>query len=254
MTSIRDTGSSTDTDAGFLSALVGSADEQSVTALRNRLVADALSAGVLDVAYRTVDSPVGDLLLAATEQGLIRVAYASEGHEAVLSAIADRVSPRVLRSPGRLDQVARELDEYFTDSGGHSTSGWTCSWRRGSAVSCSTTCARSATAPLPATASWRQHRAGRQRPGRSARPARGTRFRSWSRVTGSYAATARWAGTSAAPRPSGRSSTWRQLADSCDHSWTSRAGNAVSGPTRSNHELRLDRQRRHGRGLGRHGG
>ena len=114
MTSIRDTGSSTDTDAGFLSALVGSADEQSVTALRNRLVADAQRAGVLDVAYRTVDSPVGDLLLAATEQGLIRVAYASEGHEAVLSAIADRVSPRVLRAPGRLDQVARELDEYFT--------------------------------------------------------------------------------------------------------------------------------------------
>lgn len=88
-------------------------DEQAQRRLHARLVADAAEAGILDVAYRTVDSPVGSLLLAATEIGLVRVAYASEGHEAVLGQLADRVSARVLLAPGRLDQVAREIEEYF---------------------------------------------------------------------------------------------------------------------------------------------
>ncbi|RUP29778.1 MAG: methylated-DNA--[protein]-cysteine S-methyltransferase [Mycolicibacterium sp.] len=82
--------------------------------LHNRLAAAAQRDGVLDVAYRVVDSPVGPLLLAATDQGLIRVAYAVEDHDAVLQQLADKVSPRVLQAPGRLDAVARELDEYFT--------------------------------------------------------------------------------------------------------------------------------------------
>jgi len=82
--------------------------------LRGRLAAAAQRDGVLDVAYRTVDSPVGPLLLAATDQGLIRVAYAVEDHDAVLQQLADKVSPRVLQAPARLDAVARELDEYFT--------------------------------------------------------------------------------------------------------------------------------------------
>jgi methylated-DNA-[protein]-cysteine S-methyltransferase len=81
--------------------------------LHDRLVTAAQRDGILDVAYRTVDSPVGLLLLAATEQGLIRVAYSSEDHDAVLQALADRVSPRVLCAPGRLDTTARELEEYF---------------------------------------------------------------------------------------------------------------------------------------------
>ena len=81
--------------------------------LRARLAAAAQRDGILDVAYRTVDSPVGPLLLAATEAGLVRVAYASEGHDAVLQALADRISPRVLNAPARLDAAARELGEYF---------------------------------------------------------------------------------------------------------------------------------------------
>jgi len=84
-----------------------------VDRLRARLVAAAEAEGILDVAYRTVDTPVGPLLLAATEQGLVRVAYPNQGHDAVLQALADRVSPRVLHAPGRLDPVARQLDDYF---------------------------------------------------------------------------------------------------------------------------------------------
>jgi methylated-DNA-[protein]-cysteine S-methyltransferase len=81
--------------------------------LHDRLAAAASRDGVLDVAYRTLDSPVGTLLLAATEQGLVRVAYASQDHDTVLQTLADRISPRVLNAPARLDAVATELSEYF---------------------------------------------------------------------------------------------------------------------------------------------
>lgn len=81
--------------------------------LHDRLAAAAQQDGILDVAYRTVDSPVGSLLLAATEAGLVRVAYASEDHDTVLQLLADRISPRILSAPARLDRPARELEEYF---------------------------------------------------------------------------------------------------------------------------------------------
>jgi methylated-DNA-[protein]-cysteine S-methyltransferase len=96
--------------------LFASVSETDLGPLHDRLVAAAQADGVLDVAYRTLDTPVGTLLLAATEQGLVRVAYDVEGHEAVLELLASRVSPRVLAAPGRLDPVARELDEYFAGS------------------------------------------------------------------------------------------------------------------------------------------
>jgi methylated-DNA-[protein]-cysteine S-methyltransferase len=88
-------------------------DDADLARLHRRLAAAAADAGVLDVAYRTVDSPVGPLLLAATEAGLVRVAFAVEDHDNVLQGLADRISPRVLAGPERLDVVARELDEYF---------------------------------------------------------------------------------------------------------------------------------------------
>lgn len=81
--------------------------------LQARLAAAADREGVLDIAYRIVDGPVGPLLVAATDHGLIRVAYAREDHDAVLQNLADKVSPRILHAPARLDPVARELDEYF---------------------------------------------------------------------------------------------------------------------------------------------
>jgi methylated-DNA-[protein]-cysteine S-methyltransferase len=84
--------------------------------LHRILEAAAAREGVLDVAYTVIDTPVGPLLLAATERGLVRVAYEIEGHDRVLATIASRVSPRILRAPARLDDAARELDEYFARS------------------------------------------------------------------------------------------------------------------------------------------
>jgi methylated-DNA-[protein]-cysteine S-methyltransferase len=90
------------------------ADDETLARLHRRLEHDAATGELLDVAYRTVDSPVGTLLLAATPVGLVRVAYDVEGHDAVLATLAEAVSPRVLRAPARLDAAARQLEEYFT--------------------------------------------------------------------------------------------------------------------------------------------
>ncbi|WP_370643608.1 methylated-DNA--[protein]-cysteine S-methyltransferase [Amycolatopsis sp. DSM 110486] len=81
--------------------------------LHRRLANEAELAGLLDVAYSTVDSPVGKLLLAATPAGVVRVAFASEDHDRVLEVLGQKVSSRILRAPKRLDPVAREIDEYF---------------------------------------------------------------------------------------------------------------------------------------------
>lgn len=88
-------------------------DEAANRRLHARLASGAARHGVLDIAYRTVDTPVGSLLLAATERGLLRVAYDREDHDDVLSSLAESVSPRILAAPARLDRVARQLDEYF---------------------------------------------------------------------------------------------------------------------------------------------
>lgn len=88
-------------------------DEATLRRLHDRLTEAAEPTGVLDVAYRTIDSPVGTLLLAATPAGLVRVAFDIEGHDVVLARLAESVSPRILRAPDRLDDVARQLDEYF---------------------------------------------------------------------------------------------------------------------------------------------
>jgi methylated-DNA-[protein]-cysteine S-methyltransferase len=81
--------------------------------LHAALVTRADRAGVLDVAYRTVDSPLGPLLLAATPAGVVRVAFADEGHDDVLGHLALAVSPRILRGGSRLDEAARQLADYF---------------------------------------------------------------------------------------------------------------------------------------------
>jgi methylated-DNA-[protein]-cysteine S-methyltransferase len=78
--------------------------------LRQRAEAE----GLLDVAYTSVDSPLGPLVVAATPKGLVRVSYSEfRGEDEVLEELARRVSPRVLEAPARLDPVRRELDEYF---------------------------------------------------------------------------------------------------------------------------------------------
>ena len=67
--------------------------------------------GLVDVAYATVDSPVGPWTVAATARGLIRLARGES--DEVLHELSRKVSPRIVRSAGRVEAVRRELDEYF---------------------------------------------------------------------------------------------------------------------------------------------
>jgi methylated-DNA-[protein]-cysteine S-methyltransferase len=101
------------TEVRDLLAAYADPGEADLRRLHERLVDSADARGVLDVAYRTIDTPVGTLLLAATGAGLVRVAYDSEGLDEVLTTIAARISPRILNAPKRLDSAAREIDEYF---------------------------------------------------------------------------------------------------------------------------------------------
>ena len=102
------------TDQDIIDDLTFTVDETTdYFGLRAGLAERAAAAGLLDVAYRTMDSPLGSLLLAATPAGLVRVAFEGENHAAVLDELATAISPRVLRSSGPVDGVARQLDEYF---------------------------------------------------------------------------------------------------------------------------------------------
>jgi methylated-DNA-[protein]-cysteine S-methyltransferase len=78
-----------------------------------RLAAAAQRRGLLDVAYATVDSPLGPLLAADTARGLVMLAYDDAPLEQRLERLSREVSPRILESPARLDSVRRELEEYF---------------------------------------------------------------------------------------------------------------------------------------------
>ena len=55
-----------------------------------------------EVVYARIDSPVGPLLAAATERGLLMLAYRD-----------DREEPRDDGDPARLEPVRRQLGEYF---------------------------------------------------------------------------------------------------------------------------------------------
>lgn len=104
---------STDASVADLLPFASPEDGGDIDTLHDRLAAAADRAGLLDVAYRTVDSPIGGLLLAATGDGLVRIAFQSEGFDDVLAALSGAISPRILRGTRRLDEAARQLDEYF---------------------------------------------------------------------------------------------------------------------------------------------
>lgn len=69
------------------------------------------AADLVDVAWTVTDTPVGPLTLAATDMGVVQIAFGDD--EQALEKLAVEVSPRVLRLPARLDDVRRQLDEYF---------------------------------------------------------------------------------------------------------------------------------------------
>jgi methylated-DNA-[protein]-cysteine S-methyltransferase len=86
-------------------------DTADVAALVDAALRRADAEGLVDVGWVVEDTPVGPLTLAATPVGVVRIGFG--GGERVLEELASEVSPRVVRLPGRLDEVRRELEEYF---------------------------------------------------------------------------------------------------------------------------------------------
>jgi methylated-DNA-[protein]-cysteine S-methyltransferase len=78
-----------------------------------RFAERAAKEGLLDVAYALVDSPLGTLLAARTRRGLVELAYGGERPDPLLAELSAKLSPRVLEAPGQLDDVRRQLEEYF---------------------------------------------------------------------------------------------------------------------------------------------
>jgi len=82
-------------------------------ALHARLAAAAVAEGLIDVGFGAVDTPLGELLLAATPVGIVRVGFQGEGEECVLEELATRVSSRVLRAPALVEDARRQISDYF---------------------------------------------------------------------------------------------------------------------------------------------
>jgi methylated-DNA-[protein]-cysteine S-methyltransferase len=90
-------------------------DPGAAAALAARTAARAAAEGIAEIAYATVDSPVGRLVAVATPRGLARIAYELEngGLDSILDDVALRLSPAIVEAPAQLDAIRRELDEYF---------------------------------------------------------------------------------------------------------------------------------------------
>jgi methylated-DNA-[protein]-cysteine S-methyltransferase len=78
-----------------------------------RLVEGATDEGLVDVAYTAMDSPVGPIMLAATQRGLVRISFGRSYDRDNFVAQLATLSPRVLEAPRYFDAIRRELDEYF---------------------------------------------------------------------------------------------------------------------------------------------
>lgn len=68
-----------------------------------------------DVRFAELDTPLGRLLAATTDTGLVAISYedGEGGREQILDRLAARLSPRILERRADLDPLARELEQYF---------------------------------------------------------------------------------------------------------------------------------------------
>jgi methylated-DNA-[protein]-cysteine S-methyltransferase len=87
--------------------------EVDVDRLAAEFSARAGAAGLIDVAYATVDTPLGPLLAASTDRGLVQLSFPRYDPDQMLERLAARISPRVFEAPDRFEGLRRELDEYF---------------------------------------------------------------------------------------------------------------------------------------------
>ncbi|SFS07756.1 methylated-DNA-[protein]-cysteine S-methyltransferase [Agrococcus baldri] len=93
-----------------LDDLAAALPQPRLDALRAELARRAAASDLLDVAYRTLETELGTLLLAATPAGLVSVTFDGDDPSATLERLAVALSPRVLEAPARLDAAAQGLE------------------------------------------------------------------------------------------------------------------------------------------------
>jgi methylated-DNA-[protein]-cysteine S-methyltransferase len=147
---------------------------EDATAAARRVAERADEKGLLDVAYATAETPMGTAIVAATPRGLVRVGLPNEPADTVLEQLARQVSPRVLEWRGRLDDVLRELDEYF--EGGRHRFDVPLDWRLTTAPFARNVLRETARIPFGLTSSYSQvaAKAGNPRASRAAGNALGS--------------------------------------------------------------------------------
>ncbi len=91
----------------------GAAIEPDLDALAGAVARRAEAEGLVEVAVGRIQTPVGDLLAAATARGLVRLSFPEPDDARVLDELAAAVGPRVVELPGRFERLRRQLDEYF---------------------------------------------------------------------------------------------------------------------------------------------
>ena len=89
------------------------ADDHDAARASARAARQVAEEGLADVVYTTIETPIGPMLVASTRRGLVRVAFETERSDDVLNDLVVKISPRVLEAPQQLDEVRREIDEYF---------------------------------------------------------------------------------------------------------------------------------------------
>lgn len=109
---------STTTDDAIRRALRDAGGAVDFERAKRAFSARADDEGLVEVAYASVDSPFGEMLVAVTDRGVVKLALPRHAGselkpDLVLTELAAAVSPRVLEAPARLDPVRRELDAYF---------------------------------------------------------------------------------------------------------------------------------------------
>lgn len=90
----------------------GDADEKSAE-LARRFAEVAAASGEAEIAFATLDTPVGRTSVAATARGIVSVGLPNHPLDAFVARLAEQISPRVVEAPGRLELARRELSEFF---------------------------------------------------------------------------------------------------------------------------------------------
>jgi methylated-DNA-[protein]-cysteine S-methyltransferase len=90
----------------------GDAEESSLE-LARRFAEAAAASGDAEVAFATLDTPVGRTSVAATPRGIVSVGLPNHPLDDFVERLATQISPRVVEAPGKLDLARRELSEFF---------------------------------------------------------------------------------------------------------------------------------------------